>query len=85
MCIDLADMMHTIFKYIIAMSKNVYFDVLDDIVDKYINTYHRTIKMNPRDVKPNSYAEYNFDSNEKDPLFKIGDDAKYVKIQKHFC
>ena len=41
--------------------------------------------MNPRDVKPNSYAEYNFDSNEKDPLFKIGDDAKYVKIQKHFC
>ena len=30
-----------------AISKNVYFDVLDDIVDKYNNTVHRTIKMKP--------------------------------------
>ena len=41
-----------------AASKNVYFDVLD-IVDKYNNTYHRTIKMKPIDVKANNYAEYN--------------------------
>ena len=34
-----------------AISKNVYFDVLDNIVDKYNNTYHRTIKMKPIDVK----------------------------------
>ena len=33
-----------------AVSKNVYFDVLNDIVDEYNNTYHRTIKMKPIDV-----------------------------------
>ena len=48
-----------------AASKNVYFDVLDDIVNEYNNTYHKTIKMKPVDVKSDSYAEYNF--NEKDP------------------
>ena len=36
-----------IFKYMTAISKNVYFDVLDDIVDKYNNTVHRTIKLKP--------------------------------------
>ena len=36
-----------IYKYMTAVSKNVYFDVLDDIVDKYNNTFHRTIKMEP--------------------------------------
>ena len=46
------------------MSKNVYFDVLNDIVDKYNNTYHRTIKMKSIDVKSDFYAEYNVDSNE---------------------
>ena len=43
----------------IAISKNVYFDVLDDIVDKYNNTVHRTIKAKPTEVTSNSYAEYN--------------------------
>ena len=58
--------------------KNVYF-VLDDIVDNYNNTYHRTIKMKPIDAKSNSYAEYNVDSNEKDPRFQVGD---HVRISK---
>ena len=40
-----------------AVSKNVYFDVSDDIVDKYNNKFHRTIKMKPIDVKCDSYAE----------------------------
>ena len=48
-----------------AVSKNVYFHVLNDFVVKYNNTYHRTIKMKPVDVKSNFYAEYNVDSNEK--------------------
>ena len=39
-----------------AISKNVYFDVLDDIVDKYNNTYHKTIKMKPINVKDYSFA-----------------------------
>ena len=56
-----------IFKHITAISKNVYFDVLDDIVNKCNNTVHKTIKMKPIDVTDDSYAEYNEDSNKKDP------------------
>ena len=48
-----------IFKHMTAISKNVYFDVLDDIVDKYNNTVHRTIKMKPTEVTDDYYAEYN--------------------------
>ena len=62
-----------IFKHIIVISKNVYFDVLDDIVKKYSNTVHRTIKMKPIDVTSDSYPEYNEDSNRKDLKFKVGD------------
>ena len=54
-----------IFKHVAAASKNVYFDVLDDIVNKYNNTVHRTTKMKPIDIKSNSYAEYNEGSNKK--------------------
>ena len=41
-------------KHMTAISKNVYFDVLHDIVDEYNNAYHRTIKMKPIDVKDNT-------------------------------
>ena len=51
-----------IFKHMTAVSTNVYFDVLDDIVNKYNNTVHRSIKMKPIDVTFDSYAEYNEDS-----------------------
>ena len=53
-----------------AASKKIFFDVLDDIVDK-CNTYYRTIKMKSIDVKSDSYAECNVDSNEKDPKFQV--------------
>ena len=52
-----------IFKHMAALSKNVYFDVLDDIVNKYNNIVHKTIKMKSIDVTSDSYAEYNEDSN----------------------
>ena len=48
---------NTIFKHMTAISRNVYFDVLDDIVNKYNNTVHRSIKMKPIDVTSDSYAE----------------------------
>ena len=54
-----------------AISKNVYFNVLDDIFDEYNNTYHKTIKMKPIDVGDNSFAEYNEESNEKDQISKF--------------
>ena len=62
-----------------AISKNIYFDALDDIVNKYNNTAHRTIKIKPIDVTSDSYAEHNEDSNEKGPTFKAGD---HVRISK---
>ena len=69
-----------IFKHMTVISKNLYFDALDDIVNKYNNTVHRTIKMKPIDVTDDSYAEYNEDFNKKDPRFKVGD---HVRISKH--
>ena len=54
-----------IFKHMTAISKNVYFDVLDNIVDKYNTTVHKTIKMKPIDVTDDFYAEYNEDFNKK--------------------
>ena len=74
-----------IFKHMIAISKNIYFDVLDDIVNKYNNTAHRTIKMKLIDVASDSYAEYNEDSNEKDPKFKVGDHVIISKYRNIFA
>ena len=66
-----------------AISKNVYFAVLDNIVDKYKNTAHRTIKMKPVDVTSESYAEYNEGSNETRP--KVGDRVKISKQKNVFA
>ena len=68
-----------IFNDITAVSKNAYFDVLDDVANNCNKTFHRTIKMNLVYVLPDSYAEYNVDSNKKDPKFKIDDHAKNSK------
>ena len=72
------------FKHIIALSKNVYFDVLDDIVNKYNNTIHRTIKMKPIDVTDDYFAEYNEESNKKNPKFKVGDHVRISKYKNSF-
>ena len=50
--------------------------MLHDIVNKY-NTVHRTIKMKPTDVTSDSYAEYNEDSNEQNPKFKVSVVSEY--------
>ena len=68
-----------------ANSKNVYFDVLNDIIDEYNNTCHKTIKMKPIDVKSDSFAEYNEESNEKDPKFKVGDHVRISKYKNAFA
>ena len=73
-----------IYKHMTAISKNVYFDVLNDFVDEYNNTYHRTIKMKPIDAEDDSFAEYNEKSNEKDPKFKIGDHVRISKYENIF-
>ena len=73
------------FKHMTALSKNVYFDVLDNIVNKYNNTVHRTIKMKPIDVTTDSYAEYNEDSNKRNPRFKVGDHVRISKCKNIFA
>ena len=74
-----------IFKHMTAISKNVYFDVLDNIVNKYNNTVHKTIKMKSIDVADDSYAEYNEDFNKKDPKFKVGDHVKISNYKNIFA
>ena len=74
-----------IYKHMAAISKNVYFDVLNDIVDEYNNTYHKTTKMKPTDVKDDSFAECNEESNAKDPTFKIGDRVRISKYKNIFA
>ena len=54
-----------IFKHMAAITKNVYFDVLNDIVNKYNNTVHRTIKTKPIDLTGDYNAEYNGNFNKK--------------------
>ena len=69
-----------IYKYMTSISKNVYIDKLDDIVRKYNNKKHRTIKMKRIDVKDNTYTDFSKDVNDNDTKFKVGD---YVRISKY--
>ena len=68
-----------------AVSNNVYYDVLDDIVDEYNNTRHNTIEMKLINVKNDTFAEHNEESNEKDPKFKVGDHVKISKYKNIFA
>ena len=67
-----------------SISKNVYIDKLDDIVNEYNNTYHRTIKMKPINVKDNIYTNIGKEVNDKDPKFKIGDHVRLSKYKNIF-
>ena len=71
---------NTIYKHMTYIGKNIYFNVLDDIVKNYNNTVHSSIKMKPKDVKNNNLTEYSEEFNKKDPKFKIED---YVRISKY--
>ena len=68
-----------------TISKNVYIDVLNDIVNKYNNTVHRTIKIKPIDVTNDSYVEYNEDFNKKGPKFKANDHVRISKYKNIFA
>ena len=74
-----------IYKYMTSVSKNVYIDKLDDIVDEYNNTYHTTIKMKPIDVKDNTYINTDKETNDKDPKFKVGDRVRISKYKNIFA
>ena len=74
-----------IYKYMTSISKNVYIDKLDDIVNEYNNTYHRTIKMKPVDVKDNTYIDFKKKVNDKDPKLKVGDHVRISKYKNIFA
>ena len=69
-----------------SISKNVYIDKLDDIVNEYNNTYDRTIKMKPIDVKDNAYIDSMGlpRSNDNDPEIKVGDHVRISKYKNIF-
>ena len=74
-----------IYKYMTSISKNVYINKLDDIVDEYNNIYHTTIKMKPIDVKDNIYINTSKEINNKDPKFKVGDHVRISKYKNIFA
>ena len=75
---------HKIYKYMTSVSKYVYIDKLDDIVTKYNNTHHSTIKMKPVIVKSSTYIDSSKEINDKDPKFKIGDIVRTSKYKNSF-
>ena len=74
-----------IYKYMTSISKNVYIDKLDDIVNEYNNTYHTTIKMKPIDIKDNTYINTANEINNKDLKFKVGDRVRISKYKSIFA
>ena len=68
-----------------SISRNVYIDKLDDIVNEYINTYHRIIIMKPIEVKDNTYINSMKEVNDKDPKFKVGDHVRISKYKNIFA
>ena len=68
-----------------SVSKNVYIDKLDNIVNEYNNTYHRTIKMKPVDVKDNTHINIDKEVNDKKSKFKIGDHVRISKYKNIFA
>ena len=74
-----------IYKYMTLISKNVHIDKLDDMVNEYKNTYHRTIKMKPVDVKDNTHVDFSKEVNDKDSKFKVGDHVKISKYKNIFA
>ena len=73
-----------IYKHMTSISKNVFIDKLDDIVDEYNNTYHRIIKMKSTDVKDNTYVDSVQKVNGKGPKSQVADRVRISKYKNIF-
>ena len=71
-------------KYMFSISKNMYVDMLSDIVNKYNNTYQSTIKMILVDVRSRTYIDFDKKNNKKDPKFKFGDHVRISEYKNIF-
>ena len=74
-----------IYKHMTSISKSVYIDKLDDIVNKYNNTRHRIITMKPIDVKDNTYIDFGNEVNDNNPKFKVGYHVRISKYKNRFA
>ena len=74
-----------IYKHMTSISRNMYIDKLDDVVNEYNNTKHRTTKMKPTDVKDNTYIDFGKEINDNDPKFKVGDHVRISKYKNIFA
>ena len=73
-----------ICNYMTSVSKNVYIDKWDDIVNKYNNTYHRENKMKSVDVNPSMCISFNKENNKEEPKLKVGDHLRISKYKRNF-
>ena len=69
----------------VSISKNVYIDKLDDIVNKCNNTYHKTIKIKPVDINSSMYIDFNEENNKKSAKSKVGDNVRITKYKNIFA
>ena len=74
-----------LYKYVTAIGKNVYYNALDDVVNKYNNTKHSTIKMKPIDAGDKNKRVYIDEHNEKDSKFKVGDRVRISRYKNIFA
>ena len=74
-----------LYKHMTATGKNIYYDILDDVVNKYNNTKHSTIKMKAIDVGDSSKRVYVDEHNEKDSRFNVGDRVRISKFKNIFA
>ena len=72
-------------KYMTSVPKNAYIDELNDIVNKYNNTYHSTKEMKPVQVKSSTHINSSKEVNNRDPKFKIGDIVRILKCKNSFA
>ena len=68
---------NTTYKYMTPISNNMCIDKLDETINKYNNTFHRTIKMKSINVNPSMYIDFNIKNNKKGCKFDVGD---YVRM-----
>ena len=74
-----------IYKYITSVSNNVYIDKLGDIVNKYNNTYHSTIKMKAVDVTSSTYIDFNKENSKEYPKCNVGDHVRILNYKSIFA
>ena len=74
-----------LYKHMIATGKNVYYDVLDDVVNEYNNTKHNTIKMKPKDVRDDNKRVYIEEYNKKSARFNVNDRVRISKFKNIFA